>query len=130
MERDVDFIVAEYGPNVRSFMLHVLAAIAEEERLVISERTKAALKAALARGVTRKGKPLVKLGNPEQARRNREQALARAETLREVVEPLVAAGHPLRAIARALNDRGVASARGGAWAAPQVMRLLARLQLG
>lgn len=56
MEERVTFLVAELGPRVPSFLLHVYAAFAEEERRMISERTKAALAAAKARGV--------KLGNP------------------------------------------------------------------
>ena len=55
MTKRVPFIVTEY-PNADSFMLHVYAAVAEQERTKISERTKAALAAAKARGV--------KLGNP------------------------------------------------------------------
>ena len=43
-------------PNADPFMLHIYAAVAEQERTKISERTKAALAAAKARGV--------KLGNP------------------------------------------------------------------
>jgi hypothetical protein len=46
----VPFIVAELGPDVDPFMLHVYAALAEKERALISERTKAALAAAKARG--------------------------------------------------------------------------------
>jgi DNA invertase Pin-like site-specific DNA recombinase len=88
---------------------------------MISERTKAALKAAKARGV--------QLGNPEQAATNRAAAVAYAETLRETVTPLALAGATMRAIAKALNDRGLKPPRGGAWQSPQIMRLLARLKL-
>ena len=49
------FIVTEF-PNADPFMLHIYAAVTEQERTKISERTKAALAAAKARGV--------KLGNP------------------------------------------------------------------
>ncbi len=56
MTQRVPFLVAELGPRVPGFMLHIYAAFAEEERRMISERTKAALQAAKARGV--------KLGNP------------------------------------------------------------------
>jgi DNA invertase Pin-like site-specific DNA recombinase len=51
MAQRVPFIVAELGPDVDPFMLHVYAALAEKERALISERTKAALAAAKARGV-------------------------------------------------------------------------------
>ena len=59
MAKRVPFIVAELGPDVDPFMLHIYAALAEKERRLISERTKAALAAAKARGV--------KLGNPNGA---------------------------------------------------------------
>src|SRR5271166_41159 len=59
MARKVDFIVAELGPDVDPFMLHIYAAVAEKERSLISQRTKAALAAVKARGV--------RLGNPRLA---------------------------------------------------------------
>ena len=87
----MDFIVAELGPDVDPFMLHIYAAVAEKERRMIAERTKLALAAARARGV--------KLGNPEQAATNRAAPVAYAETLRETVAPLALAGETTRAIA-------------------------------
>jgi DNA invertase Pin-like site-specific DNA recombinase len=121
MAQKVDFIVAALGPEVPTFMLHIYAAVAQEERRVIGERIKAALGAAKARGV--------KLGNPEAARRNRSAALAHAETLREVVEALARDGESLRSIGKALDDRGLTPLEGGAWQAQQVSRLLSRLDL-
>jgi DNA invertase Pin-like site-specific DNA recombinase len=56
MGEQVEFIVTELGRQADPFILHIFAALAEKERKLISERTKAALAAAKARGV--------KLGNP------------------------------------------------------------------
>ena len=56
MAHKVPFIVAELGADADSFTLHLWAALAERERKIISERTKAALQAAKARG-TRLGNP-------------------------------------------------------------------------
>jgi DNA invertase Pin-like site-specific DNA recombinase len=39
----VPFIVTALGRNVDPFMLHIYAALAQKERALISERTKAAL---------------------------------------------------------------------------------------
>jgi DNA invertase Pin-like site-specific DNA recombinase len=46
MANRVPFLVAEMGPNVDPFVLHIYASLAEKERALISERTKAALAAA------------------------------------------------------------------------------------
>jgi DNA invertase Pin-like site-specific DNA recombinase len=121
MTHRVPFIVTELGPDVDPFMLHIHAAVAEKERSLIARRTREALAAAKARGV--------KLGDPEIGERARVEANAYAETLRDAVTPLAKDGLTTRAIAKALNDRGLKPPRGGAWQAPQIMRLLARLQL-
>ena len=56
MAHKAPFLVAELGPDVDPFVLHLFAALAEKERAVISSRTRQALAAAKARGVT--------VGNP------------------------------------------------------------------
>src|ERR1700726_968938 len=56
MAHKVPFLVAELGPDVDPFVLHLFAALAEKERALISTRTRQALSAAKARGIT--------LGNP------------------------------------------------------------------
>jgi DNA invertase Pin-like site-specific DNA recombinase len=56
MAHRVPFLVAELGPDVDPFILHLFAALAEKERALISARTRAALQAAKERGV--------KLGGP------------------------------------------------------------------
>ncbi len=55
MEGGVDFVAADM-PSVNRLTVHVLAAVAEHEREMISQRTKAALAAAKVRG-TRLGNP-------------------------------------------------------------------------
>jgi DNA invertase Pin-like site-specific DNA recombinase len=112
-----------------------MASVAELEAGLISERTKAALAAAKARGL--------KLGNPNGARALRgkqvgnKQAVAavkanaehRAATLRAIVDDLRTQGiTSVRAIAAELNEHGILTPRGGAWHPTSAARLLSRLQ--
>jgi DNA invertase Pin-like site-specific DNA recombinase len=122
MVNRVKFIVAEIGADADPFMLQIYAAVAEKERAMISERTKAALKAAKARGT------VLGVHGATLADANRAAAEAQAATLTPIIRELQAAGiTTTRAIAAELNARKVPSARGGAWHPPSVARLLARL---
>jgi DNA invertase Pin-like site-specific DNA recombinase len=126
MAHKVPFLVAELGPDVDPFVLHLFAALAEKERALISARTRQALSAAKARGVT--------LGNPRLhvARKNAVQAVsAEADRFAANVLPIIreaqrAGATTLREIAAALNARGVATARGGQWHAKSVSNVLER----
>jgi DNA invertase Pin-like site-specific DNA recombinase len=126
MAHKVPFLVAELGPDVDPFVLHLFAALAEKERALISTRTKQALRAAKARGVI--------LGNPklQVARRNAVEAVsAEADRLAANVLPIIreaqkAGATTLREIAAALNARGVTTARGGQWHAKSVSNILKR----
>jgi DNA invertase Pin-like site-specific DNA recombinase len=60
MAQRVPFVVAELGRDADPFMLHLFAALAEKERRLISERTRAALQAKRAAGA--------KLGNRQTCR--------------------------------------------------------------
>jgi DNA invertase Pin-like site-specific DNA recombinase len=113
MAQRVPFVVAELGPEVDPVVLHLYAALAEKERAMISRRTKDALRAAKARGVV--------LGNPrlsearEAAKASQRAAKAGHEAnVRPIIEEIKRSGAViLRAIADALNARGVQTARGG-----------------
>jgi DNA invertase Pin-like site-specific DNA recombinase len=123
MSQKVNFVVAEFGPDVDPFMLHIYAAVAEKERALISQRTKAALAAVKARGVT--------LGNPNLAEaREKAHAIAgpRADAFAATVLPILAELGDMSATAKAkaLNERGVKTARGAEWTSMQVLRVLAR----
>ena len=126
MAHRVPFVVAELGPEVDPFVLHLDAALAEKERALISGRTKSELAAAKAKGV--------KLGNPHiEAARGEAVAAIKAEADRAAgnVLPIIAeiqksGAKTLRAIAEALNARGVATPRGGRWHAMSVRNALAR----
>jgi DNA invertase Pin-like site-specific DNA recombinase len=118
MAQRVPFIVSAFGRNVDPFMLHIYAAMAQQERRMISERTKVALAAAKARGV--------KLGNQAQADANKALAAARDAELRPIFLELAAESY--HAIAAELTARSIAAPRGGAaWNAMSVMRAMKRL---
>lgn len=125
MAQRVPFIVTELGVDADPFMLHIYAALAEKERAMISARTKAALAAAKARGVAL-GNPNLKVAQSKGSATNR----AKADQFAAVVMPLIytwkAEGASLRKIAEMLNARGVATARGGQWAATQVADIIRR----
>ena len=125
MVNRVPFIVAELGPDVDPFMLHIYAAVAQQERGLIAKRTSEALKAAKRRGV--------KLGKTGKlrAKENKAAANAYAKSLAATVREIRDEGHiTTRAIAEELNRRKVATARGGEWHAMTVARLLVRLSAG
>jgi DNA invertase Pin-like site-specific DNA recombinase len=126
MAHRVPFVVADLGPDVDPFVLHLFAALAEKERSLISSRTRQALAAAKARGVT--------LGGPK-LREARRLAAATIQTAADqhaanvlpiIKEAQKAGATTLREIAEALNARGVATARGGAWYAMSVKNTLDR----
>jgi DNA invertase Pin-like site-specific DNA recombinase len=119
------------------FLLTQMASVAELEAGLVSERTKAALAAAKARGV--------KLGNPNGARAlrgkqvgNKEAVAAielraqeHATNLRSILDDVRAQGiTSIRKIAEELNRRGILAPRGGEWQPTTVVRLLARLRVG
>jgi DNA invertase Pin-like site-specific DNA recombinase len=108
-------------------MLHLYAALAEKERRLISERTKAALAARKAKGG--------QLGNPrnlaEAGRLGREVQIIVADEFTASVLPVVdalrrAGADTLEAISCGLNRQGIRTARGKRWYASSVMNLLAR----
>lgn len=114
-------------PFADKFQLHIYAALAEQERTFISERTKAALRAAKA-----KGKQLGGLRDKTMKRNEAIQAKAKSEAERvmRVVGPLRQAGATLASIAATLNDTGIATSRGGSWTPTQVSRVLERVGSG
>lgn len=124
MDSRVDFVACDM-PEANRLTLHILAAVAEHEREVISLRTKAALAAAKARG-TRLGNPDGRKARAVAATSLTEGANRFAAQVRPVVENLLIQGLGLRAVARELNQRGIKTARGREWQAATVRNLLAR----
>ena len=127
MTQRVPFVVVELGTNVDPFLLHIFAALAEKERTLISERTKAALAIKKAQGV--------KLGNPTNLPEARERGVmanvTAAQKFAKATLPIInhakaEGASSYRQIAKSLNRRDIPTARGGEWHAAQVARIMKR----
>lgn len=127
MASRIPFIVAELGADADPFMLHLYAALAEKERLLISERTKAALAAPRPRGV--------RFGNRRSpavaAAKGRAASLGQADRFADEIIPIFrtiqrAGITSLKGIAAALEARGIRTARGGRWQVSNVRNILKR----
>ena len=125
MESGVNFLCVD-NPSVTPLTLHVLAAVAEQEAKMVSARTKAALDAAKARGVT--------LGKPENlpanagvisaAKRKNEAKAAYAKLLNYVC--MLRKTMSMQEVADQLNRDGYTTRTGKQFAAMTVYRMLER----
>jgi DNA invertase Pin-like site-specific DNA recombinase len=127
MAQPVPFMVAELGRDADPFMLHLYAALAEKERRLIADRTRAALQAKKAASAKLGNRTnLTAAGSAGRVCQSRAADLF-AISILPVVEAVRKAGaSSLAEIADALNARGVRSALGGSWHRSAVRNLLAR----
>jgi DNA invertase Pin-like site-specific DNA recombinase len=123
----IDFTAVD-NPNANRLTLHILIAVAQHERKVISERTKAALAAAKARGTVLggyRGGPVPDVALSVCSR------VAAADAFAEMGGPRIReqrqAGASLRQIPEQLSADGIKTAQGGKWTPTAVKNLLARL---
>lgn len=135
MESGIKFIAVD-NPSANELTVHILAAVAQSEAKAISERTKAALAAARARGVKLGGlrgpasefAALSRKGSAAGAAVRAAKAAKRIEDLSPVIDYIREQGaRSLRAIAAELNVRGIETPCGGAWFPVQVQRVLVRV---
>ena len=127
----MEFVAVDF-PQANRLTIHILAAVAEHEAKAISERTKAALAAAKARGRVLggfRGHVVDDGARRASLATRRAVSAARAADIAPVIAELRASGvTSLLGIASALHERGIPAPRGGAsWSAAQVSRVLARL---
>lgn len=124
IESKVEFIALDF-PEANKFTLHIMAAMAEHEASLISERTKVALAAAKARGTI--------LGKHGRVLAEANQAAAKdwAESVAAVVVDAMNACRKktLQNLANKLNAWGVKTRTGKDFAPTTVMRLIKRLDL-
>lgn len=125
------FVAADM-PEANEMTIGIMAVVAQAERRMIADRTRAALAAAKARGV--------KLGRPENlsqrdkgrvlsARVRTSKSIEKAQDLGPIIENLRSTGaSSLRQIAAGLNERGYTTSKGSRWEAKAVHRVLARLK--
>jgi DNA invertase Pin-like site-specific DNA recombinase len=126
MAHRVPFVVAELGADVDPFVLHLFAALAEKERALISSRTRQALAAAKARGVIL-GSPKLSEARESAVTSIKANANQHAANILPIIREAQKAGATtLRAVADALNARGIPTPRGGAWYAMSVKNVLDR----
>lgn len=131
-ESKVDFVAADM-PDANKLTVGIMALVAQQEAEAISERTKAALAAAKARG-TRLGNPMGAKafgginGAEKSAETRKAMADAHAQELDVTIAGLKAKGYTsLRQIADQLNERGIKTPRGGKWYATSVKNLQDRI---
>ena len=122
LESGVELLCCDM-PQANRLTLHILAAVAEHERQMISERTKAALAAAKARGI-RLGAPHGSDPSAARAERTRSAAAFRDRAAPEVAR-LAGQGLSLQRIAAELNRLGSVTSTGKPWRPAAVWRVLA-----
>lgn len=138
MDSSVPFVACD-NPHANRLTLHILAAVAEAEAKAVSERTKAALAAAKARGTmlgsTRpghwQGREEARLAGLEKARKvaakvNRQKATESYADILPMMRELRAGGLSLQAIADRLNAEGHTTSREKSWTPMGIARVLAR----
>ena len=128
MDTDVEFVAVDF-PQTNRLTVHIRAAVAEHEREMISQRTKAALAAAKARGTVLGTDNLTdaarRLGTAKSAEMRRRKAQERAADIMPMIETIRVGGvTTLSGIANALNKNGIPTPRGGAWQGVQVQRVM------
>lgn len=112
-------------PHADKFQLHLYAALAEQEREFISQRTKAALKQAKARGVQLGG---LRDATMQRNKVRKAKADSFAKGLSGLIKPLREQGKSYDAIANAMNKASIKTRKGGEWSSMQVKRVVDRLE--
>jgi len=122
--KSVDFVVAD-SPNESTLSLQVKLVIAEEERRLISERTKQALQIRKDQGM-KLGSPNPTKGSALGVKAKQEKAKAFAINVKPIIDQIIKSGiESLSGIAQQLQLRGIKTIRGGeVWHPQQIKNLM------
>jgi DNA invertase Pin-like site-specific DNA recombinase len=129
MESGVEFVAVDM-PQANRFVVHILAAVAEQEAEAISKRTKAALQAAKARGTKLGGRRVsperfAEIGTIGRLARSEKAQRMKADLMPTIAKIKASGAASLRAIAAELNALEIPTpSRRGEWSAVQVQRVL------
>ncbi len=127
MESGVEFVAVDM-PGANRLTIHILAAVAEHEREMISQRTKAALQAAKKRGV-KLGSPAPKNGAAVRSKVLQEKADRFATNTLPIIKELQSQGiTSYKSLAYALNVRGISTANNRQWYGATVKSILTRVR--
>jgi DNA invertase Pin-like site-specific DNA recombinase len=134
MEAGVRFVAVDL-PEANELTVHIMAAMAQHEAKMISERTRVALAQAKARGTVLGGMTMSaerwtrvsSRGRKAGTQKRSEMASKWSADVLPIIEDIRQSGAvSLREIAAGLNERGIQTRRGGEWTATQVARVLER----
>ena len=132
MESNIDFVACDV-PEANRLLLHIMAAVAENEAKAISDRTVAALHQAKARGTALgatnpKSRNLTEAARAAGARSTHEKALKSYAAVWPTIKRMRAEGASLARIADALYEEGHTTGNHKRWSAMQVGRVLEAAQ--
>lgn len=126
MQKKKLVVAIDLGEDADSFVEIIFSGLAEKERKMIGQRTKAGLAAAKARGVV--------LGNRTNLPEAREKAVSVlkekadrfAARVRPPIERMKNCGMTYLEIAQEMNEQCIPTARGGEWSATSICRIVSR----
>lgn len=144
LESGLEFVACDM-PLANRLTIHILAAVAEDEAVRVSARTKAALQELKAQGVplgsarpghwdqveAKHGRDMRGWAGMDPAAKHEmlnQRFRATYASVLPVVETLIERGASVREIAGALNARGLKTAEGKAWKSNAVSRIVSKLQ--
>ncbi len=126
IESSVEIVIADM-PTANRLTIQLMAVVAEHEARMISERTKAALAAAKARGVILGNRASLIAAQPIAREVIAKHADQHADNILPTLKQIIKSGvRSVHIVAQQLNQRGVKTARGGQWHGTTILNLIRR----